>query len=357
MNPAALIPTPDAIPVAWGWFYALLMVTFLLHLLVMNAMLGGGIIALLSLFRGGEQNVLLGKEVGYKLPYTIAFAVNMGVAPLLFVQVLYGQFIYSSSVLMAVWWFSIFGLLILAYYAAYIYDFKFDALQGGRTLMLIFSVGILLFIGFMFSNNMTLMLQPEQWTAYFNNADGTLLNAEDPTLWPRYLHFVVGAVAIAGLFLALVGHFNFTKSKVDPAALIEKGMRYFTNATLIQVVLGFWFLLALPRNVMLVFMGRSAYGTALLTLGLLLSGAVIYFGYKRKLILTSIVALLTMIVMVLMRDLVRFAYLEPYFHPADLAVNPEYSPLIFFLVVFAIGLALIGYMIKLALGCRKEVAK
>lgn len=356
MDMSALIPTPDALPVAWGWFYGLLLVTFLLHLLVMNAMLGGSIIALFSLFRGGKQNQLLGQEVGYKLPYTIAFAVNMGVAPLLFVQVLFGQFIYSSSVLMAAWWLSIIGLLILAYYAAYIYDFKFDALQGLRPLVLIFSVGILLFVGFMFSNNITLMLQPEKWTAYFNNPGGTLLNAEDPSLWPRYLHFVVGSVAVAGLFLALVGHFGFVKSKVEPAILIEKGMSYFTQATVIQVLLGLWFLVALPKDVMLVFMGKSVYGTALLSIGLVLAVALIYCGYKRKLMLTSVIALLQLVVMVLMRDLARFAYLKPYFHPAELKVSPEYSPLIFFLVVFVIGLALVGYMIKLALGCKKEVA-
>ena len=187
MNPATLIPTPDAISAPWGWFYVLLMLTFLLHLLVMNAMLGGGIIALFSALRGDQQNTLLGKEFGYKWPYTIAFAVNMGVAPLLFVQVLYGQFFYSSSLLMAVWWFSIFGLLILAYYGAYIYDFKFEALANPPIFMLEFAVFILLFVAFLFSNNMTLMLQPEKWQAYFNNSEGSLLNLSDVTLYPRYL--------------------------------------------------------------------------------------------------------------------------------------------------------------------------
>lgn len=357
MDISALIPTPDALPVTWGWFYVLLLVTFLLHLLVMNAMLGGGIIALFSLFRGGEQNQQLGREVGFKLPYTIAFAVNMGVAPLLFVQVLFGQFIYSSSIMMAVWWLSIIGLLILAYYTAYIYNFKFDSLQGLRAPVLLFSVGILLFIGFMFSNNMTLMLQPDKWVAYFDNPHGTLLNAEDPSLWPRYLHFVVGSVAVAGLFLALVGHFDFAKSRISPATLVEKGMGYFTKATVIQVLLGLWFLAALPKDVMLAFMGKSIYATALLSIGLVLAAGLIYFGYKRNLILASVIALLQLVVMVLIRDLVRFTYLQPYFHPADLKVTPQYSPLIFFLVVFVIGLVLVGYMIKLALGCKKEVAE
>ncbi len=357
MNPAILIPTPDAISVPWGWFYVLLMLTFLLHILVMNAMLGGGIIALISSLRGGEQNTLLGKELSYKWPYTIAFAVNMGVAPLLFVQVLYGQFIYTSSVLMAVWWFSIFGLLILAYYGAYIYDFKFDALGRSRIFMLGFSVLILLYIGFLFSNNMTLMMQPEKWQAYFNNQDGTLLNLSDPSLYPRYLHFVVGSVAVAGLFFALVGHFRFTKSSVERESLIAKGMTYFTYATAVQIFIGVWFLLALPKKVMLVFMGGSSYGTILLLLGIILAFIALYSGYKQQVILSSVITLVTIIMMIFMRDLVRIAYLEPYFHLSDLVVEPEYSPLIFFLVTFALGLVLIGYMLKLAFGCRKEVTK
>ena len=357
MNPAALIPTPDAIPVPWGWFYVLLMLTFLLHLLVMNAMLGGGIIALISTLRGGEQNTLLSQEFSYKWPYTIAFAVNMGVAPLLFVQVLYGQFIYSSSILMAVWWFSIFTLLIFAYYGAYIYDFKFAALGGLRIFMIEFSVLILLFVGFMFTNNMTLMLQPDKWLAYFANADGTLLNLSDPTVIPRYLHFVIGAIAVAGLYLALIGHFNFAKSAVKKETLINQGMRYFTVATAIEIVFGLWFLIVLPKDVMMLFMGRSAYGTGMLLIGIILALVALHFGHKRSLIPACICTLLLMIDMIFMRDLVRIAYLKPYFQVSDLPVQTEYSSLTLFLVVFVIGLAMIGYMLKLAFGCRKEVTK
>ena len=355
MPDAALIPTPDAIPVPWGWFYILLMLTFLLHLLCMNAMLGGGIIALLNSVRRNHANCLLSKEFSYKWPYTIAFAVNMGVAPLLFIQVLYGNFIYSSSILMAAWWLSIIAMLILAYYSAYIYDFKFDVLGVWRTLIGGFSVVLLLVIAFLFTNNMTLMLQPERWSAYFADAGGGLLNNADPTLIPRYLHFVIGAVAVAGLYLALIGHFNFVKSKADPALLVERGMGYFTTATAIQILLGFWFLIALPKHVMLQFMGGSIYGTILLLLGLVLAGAVLFLGYKRQVLKTCGAALVLLIVMILMRDLVRTTYLAPYFSPADLQVNPEYSPMIFFLVVFVAGMALVGYMIKMALDCRKEV--
>lgn len=357
MNPAALVPTPDAIPVPWGWLYVLLMLTFLLHVMVMNAMLGGGIISLISLIRGGEQNRLLSREFSFKWPYTIAFAVNMGVAPLLFVQVIYGHFMYTSSVMMAVWWLSIIALLIIAYYSAYIYDFKFETLGSFRVLMVELSVLLLLLIAFFFSNNMTLMMQPDRWTGFFSNSSGTMLNIGDPILIPRYLHFVVGSVAVAGLYMALIGRFNMRKSQVDKETMINKGMSYFTGATLIQVCIGIWFLLSLPDGIMKLFMGASAYGTSMLSIGIVLAIAVLYFGYKKHVLRTCTLVLLLLIDMIFMRDLVRIAYLKPYFQMSDLVVKTEYSPMIFFFVVFAGGLAMIAYMLKLALECRKEVSK
>ena len=36
-----ILPQPDTISVNWGWFQFLLLLTFPLHLLAMNAMLGG----------------------------------------------------------------------------------------------------------------------------------------------------------------------------------------------------------------------------------------------------------------------------------------------------------------------------
>ncbi len=192
---------------------------------------------------------------------------------------------------------------------------------------------------------------------FLQQSGGTLLNLTDPSVIPRYFHFVVGAVAIAGLYLALIGHFNFAKSRVKKETLLHQGMNYFTIATAIEIALGFWFLLALPKNIMMLFMGGSAYGTFMLTLGIILAAAALYFGYTKKLISACVCTLVLLIDMIFMRDLVRVAYLKPYFQLSDLTVNSEYSSLALFLVIFAIGLAMIGYMLKLAFGCRKEVTK
>ena len=56
MDPALLLPSPDAIPVPWGWFQALLLFTFFCHILLMNVMLGTACIALAGHFgTGGER--------------------------------------------------------------------------------------------------------------------------------------------------------------------------------------------------------------------------------------------------------------------------------------------------------------
>ena len=151
MIPAHLIPVPDPLQVSWGWFQILLSSTFLLHLLVMNIMLGWAIIAFCNhAFRDKipADNQLISK----KLPFTIAFTVNFGVAPLLFLQILYGHFMYTSSVLMAVFWLSIVALLILAYYATYIYNLQFSKLSGLHTLVSGIIALFLLIITFFFTN-------------------------------------------------------------------------------------------------------------------------------------------------------------------------------------------------------------
>jgi predicted membrane protein len=41
-----------------------------------------------------------------------------------------------------------------------------------------------------------------------------------------------------------------------------------------------------------------------------------------------------------MRDILRDAYLKPYFHPQELAVKTQWSPLLLFLGLFLAGIAL-----------------
>jgi hypothetical protein len=344
-----LIPTPDGIPTPWGYFQFFLLLTFPLHLALMNAMLGSTVLAIHAHLRGSRQSKALAYELAKVIPLLIALAVNLGVAPLLFLQVLYGHFIYASSILMGMFWIMIIPTLIIAYYAAYWYDFKFADL--GRSGILVMACALLAFlaIGFMLSNNMTLMLHPEHWSAYLSNPEGTLLNTRDATLWPRYLHFMVGGTAVGGLFVALYGRFLARKDRELGAYAQAAGLRLFLVLTCLQVVVGIWFLLALPQAQMVTFMGGSSLATLCFAVALLLILVTLGAALRRKVYLAAASLAGLLYLMVFMRDFVRRSYLHDYFTPDMLKVTPEYSPLIFFLVTLAVGLGLVAWMVRAAL--------
>ena len=354
MDPALLVPQSDAIPVSYGWFQALLILTFVLHLLLMNTMLGSSIIALITEFGSTKASPPLNHKISRRLPTTIAFTVNFGVAPLLFLQVLYGHFMYTSSVLMAVYWISVIGLLIMAYYSAYLYNFKFEALGGSRAIFIALTTALLLIIGFFFTTNMTLMQRPDTWPRYFTNPRGTLLNMGDPTLWARYLHFVMASVAIAGLGQAILAKWRPAHGASDAKQDIDLGLRWFSAATVVQILLGFWFLMALPPDKMQLFLGNNTLATVLLGIGLCTSLGALIAGLLQRVWLAAGTVLATVVVMVLMRDILRQAYLAPYFSLSDLTVVKQYSPMLLFLVAFAVGIGLIAYMLKLAFVAGKE---
>ena len=86
-------------------------------------------------------------------------------------QVLFGQFFYTSSILMGVYWLSIFGILIVSYYAAYAYRLVGDQTGMGR-LFIAAAVILLMGVSILFSNNVSIMQMPEIWSNYFANRDG-----------------------------------------------------------------------------------------------------------------------------------------------------------------------------------------
>ena len=347
MDPTRLIPHALPIPVEWGWFYFFQVLTFILHILVMNVMLGASVIALVHHLRGKADTEALTKSISTKLPFTIAFAVNFGVAPLLFMQVLYGQFLYTSSVLMAVYWLGIVGLVIVAYGSAYIYDFRYVSLGSLRTIFIAVTTLCLLVTAFIFTNNMTFMLSPASWSAYFDNPWGTLLNLSDPTVLPRYLHFVASSIAVAGLALAIFYRF---KVKNDPTAQrwVRHGMNWYAYTTMVQMALGLWFLSALPEPVKHLLLGGSLPHTLIFAFSASLGIFSISNALSYNVGTSTILSLTTIILMILLRDMVRDAYLAPYFHVNDRVVTGEHLPLILFILTLAAGLCVIAWMLRTA---------
>jgi hypothetical protein len=345
------IPAADPIPLpAPVWLLkTLLLVTFFLHLLLMNCAVGGGVIALISAVRGNKDRFAAGlarKLVGI-LPIVTAFTITLGVAALLFAQVLYGQLLYSSSILMGVAWIAVIPLLIIAYYGYYWASLKLS-LRG-----LALAVVLLVVIGFIYVTNMSLMLAPDRWLhMYANSAAGLHLNTADPTFIARYLHMMLGAIAIGGLFVVALA---LRERRADLREwMLRNGALWFTIATAGNIVVGFWFLLALRSDVRTLFMGGSKLASALLIAGFLLPiGAIVHLllglsGRKpeRQAIAGIGTGVLTVAVMVGVRDIVRAGYLNGIFNPAELQVQPQWSVIAIFLVLFLAGLGTLYWMLR-----------
>ncbi|MBF0530832.1 MAG: hypothetical protein HQK55_16505, partial [Deltaproteobacteria bacterium] len=178
-------------------------------------------------------------------------------------------------------------------------------------------------------------------------------NWDDPTLVPRYLHFVIASIAVAGLFTAVAARIKHGKDTAAGATGIRLGMRYFAWGSVVQIFSGLWLLLSIPREIMLLFMGRDLYATALFILNLAMATGTLITAFKRMVWPTVAGLLIIVSGMTLIRDALRDAFLGPYHSLSGLKVVGQFSPLILFLGTFAASLGLIGYMLKIYLTADK----
>ena len=357
MTPVIPLADPLPLPAPVGLLWALLQLTFLLHLVAMNVVLGGSILALHWRFSRREEGAIHRASLiaffAKALPVAIAATVTLGVAPLLFVQVLYGRLFFTSSILMAWLWLAIVPLVILAYYGAYLLAFR-DAGSGGRARGVAALVALLFAtVAFLQVSNATRALRPETFlAAYRADGRGLTLNLGDPTFWPRTLHVLVGAVAVAALGAALYGVLRRAREPQLAAWAIRRGTTVFGVATAANVFVGMLFLLAQPKTTLIRLVGGDAWAMALLALGIVLGIAaaglaLLALGAKDTVRATwAQVGLLaaTLVVMVLLRDQVRQIALRDagFEHPGRVAA--QWGPFAVFVVVLVAAVAAIGWM-------------
>ena len=363
-----LIPYPDVLPLpAPAWlFLFLLILTFVVHLIFMNFLFGGTFLAALSHLRGKKdpKHAHLSKNLYKFMPAVIAFTVNFGVAPLLFVQVIYGHLLYTSSILMAVAWFSVIPLVIFGYYGTYSLRFKWDKLAKYRDYITWFVSGIFVVIAFIYVNNFTLMLKPENWiTHYFKDPSGGTFNWSDISVYPRYLHVFLGALAVAGMWIMIIGVRRRTGNEEWSDWAVNYGSRIFLYSTMINIVIGILFLIAHPGDIIKNFMGKDLLSTIFLIVSVIITVYVLILAAKipkmpdkKKLTYTLfIVSLILLILMVLLRHNLRMFYLEPYFKLDQLQVEPQWTAFLIFagaMVVFMIPSVI--WMIRVVLSAKRE---
>ncbi len=350
MNPQIVIPAPDPMPLPapYALFMFLLVFTFLLHIVAMNFMFGSGILAIIAHKKAKVQDIYarMYKDIVKKIPSLLAATITLGVAPLLFLQVLYGQFFYTSSLIMAWPWFSIVVLLVLAYYGFYIVSFKQDKKVNSAGWVLLLSVFLVLIIGFFYSNNLTLMETPAKYASkYLSDPSGMNLNLGDPTLFPRYLHFILASIAIGGLFVGGTGFFRWKSDAAYAREIMVFGGKWFNYATMGQYLIGLWFLLSLPSRGIKLFMGGSITGTVLFALGfiggilaiILMAQALKKDDPRKGFKMSAIISGVVVGAMAVMREVLREAYLGVYYISHNFDTATQWIVLSIFIISFIGG--------------------
>ena len=365
-------PPSDPIPLpAPVWLFKVLHATVLsLHFVVVQWVLGWLLIGLLWNYLGrARANAAMSAgsaRIAGSLPILMTYLINLGIPPLLVTQVLYGNFLYTSSVLIGVWWLSVIGLVIFTYSALYAGSLRAEkarAWWGYGLLALVAAVAV----SKIYSTNMTLMLHPGAWSEMFRgNPHGTLLPPHDSALLPRWLFMLSGALTLGGLALVMTG-------SSQKQAVAEKGFLVFHGGwiaaagAVLQATAGFRVMQTQPPAVLSRLAENPFYHwLPALWLGLAAGAALVGLlatarrGQATGWLATgaALVAFLLTATMVVYRDGVRDAtLLASGYDVWNLKVVANWPVVALFVGVFLFGLLVTGWMVAVALKSKPQVAE
>lgn len=351
--PASLIPAldPAALPGPPWLFHVLWLITFLIHLVFVNMVLGGSLLAaLVGSGRPGARDIrsFFVEANGW----AISFAITFGIAPLLFMQVLFGRFFYTATILLAWQWIGMLVILTAAYYLNYIAKSRLAAGKGARVILILEAIGFVVVAGIQVAINL-LHLQPGRWESVAAQTSAALADA---TFVPRLLHYVLAAVAMSGVILAFAAtrKTGATDVRLDMARF---GLRAAFVATTLEFAAGLWLLLALPRAVLRGFMQGGALTMIPLTAGILLGVGILAvlsritdpLEQTKDVRRAAELLIATVVAMVLTRHQLRGVYLEPWRVGENPVVATQWGPLALFLGVFVLCVGLTVYAIVRAI--------
>lgn len=353
MNPD-LIPAPDVLglPAPAPLLLALMALTLAIHWLFIGAAVGStGMVLLCSLRRSQAAAGAAGALLTF-LPFLLSMGVTMGIAPLLFVQVMYGNFFYSANVLLAWPWLGIVPLVIANLYLFYVARSRLKAGKGlGPGLPGVMLVVFVMLAGVLAANG-TLTQCPWAWQAFWARKGMSLFTGD--MMGVRLTFALTGFLTFGAYLAAVLARAGLLRGVEDSHSLARRCLTLAIAASIGQILAGALVLRAVPAEHHIDIAGGGwvsiftfAGGAAVVLMPVLLLVA------RRKgrwplLILPGVAAFVGAIGIAVARDLLRQAYLAQYFSLAAVPVNPQWGAFAFFALFLVLGLAAVVVLLKLA---------
>lgn len=345
MRDAAGLPTPAFV------FDFFLVLTFTLHILLVNLVIGALVLILWGKIKGGNYFVRLSSSLSRLLVNSISWAIVLGVAPLLFIQVIYDPFWYTANTLSALWAILFLVFIALGYVLVYLFYLKGGYEGKGNILWLILSGALFLFAGIVMHSLAVTQLYPEKWptlavkgTAYISS--GKYLHSFELF---RFLHFLIPSLAVIGVWLIFYAKYFRGRHEKDYLNWVQRlGLKLVLSFSLLQGLVGFLWLLTLPSS--LHFITNPIFILALI-IALLFIFYLFYVAKSPSPNPTAIGVFLgiTVLAMSTAREALRMAYFaKAGYSFADYPVNLSLGSLILFLLTFLLGIIILFYVALVA---------
>lgn len=343
---------PMGIPFYPIIFQILMVLTFTLHIIFVNFTLGTSFIAIYGHFKGEEFWKRLSRAMAKAVPAMVSMAMVMGVAPLLFVQVVYDPFWYTSNILSAIWVIGFIFVMMIAYSFTYVFYLGRERREGkGYAFFGISAFALFLLAGVIMHSLGYQLLQPEKWLSWYIKGNGIDISGASLHAFqlPRFLHFIFSSFAMTGIFLMLYTWYFKDRADFDRAYLKwvgKTGARIAFIFSVLQAIVGFWWLLSLPGELRFFanpfFLIGAALGIAFL----------IFLNQVKKdpvnyAVPSILGAFLTIFGMSYAREALRMKYLDRFDYSIfNYKLNIDWGSTLLFIATFLMGLVILFYLLS-----------
>jgi hypothetical protein len=193
---------PFGFPAPTALYLTAYVVGLALHVAFMSYTLAGaGYLAFSALFGRGRSQTpgSISATIQDWLPFSLGLAITAGVAPLLFLQILYEQFFYSANLLLFHRWMMIVPVLILGFYLLYVLKSDLGKRKGWVwRLSAAGAFACFIFIAWSWTENHLLSRDQSQWVSFYQSEQRFYRSSE--TI-PRLLVWISAAVSVLATLL------------------------------------------------------------------------------------------------------------------------------------------------------------
>lgn len=349
---------PFGFPAATAFYLVFYVFTLVIHVVFMNYVLAGTTWLVLSSasakLQGADSKLTLSSVLRDWMPFAVSAAITAGVAPLLFIQILYQKPFYTANLLLFHRWMSILPVLIVGFYMLYLLKSRRFARWPAPARFLV-ALGTFLCFGFTaysWTENYILSRRNELWADFYGSSSIFFFDSE---LHPRLTLWFVGAFPAMAL---LVSWQMWYGQRRDPASVSAgetgRAARLALTGIAISILAGLLYYRFMTPEVRGVFTGKLAgpfFAAASIGLLLQIAAWIVQFRTAQfrtgALVLASAGAALAIAGMTVVREAIRLASIDitAYYAAHQRAMGMGGLPV--FLIFFLLNAVVIGWCIWL----------